>query len=457
MITPPGGHTRRRSVHHGFQTGPAFMKGFLAEIGRQKIRWQDDTIVTSLLTDGKRVVGATGLNLRDGEFVVFEAKSVVVASGGYSQLWAPETTTPVEATGDILAMAFNAGADLVDMEFEQFLPRQVSPTIKHLNPTIANFPPWREEIRARSNMVNSDGEEIMSKYDKARVMYTTRDVLSLATYTEVRAGKKVFLDLTKVPSEIIEDEFGQKFPGSYLPLLAKENFSLAKDPIEISVGAHYSMGGIRINEFCETTLPGLFAAGEATGGVDGANRLGGNAITEILVFGKRAGDSAARYATKAAAADADKDQVAMEQERVHGLRDKAGDVSPATVKRQMQTMMWEDVAVIRNEKGLNKALKQIQELRKKAASAGLSTRTMVYNQEWVDAILLPRQLDVAEAVATAALARKESRGAHRRDDYPKQDDQHWLKNIVLRKADGAIQTEIVPLVITKINPAEAKK
>lgn len=455
MISPPGGHSRMRSVHHGFQTGPAFMRGFLKEIRRSKIRWRDDTIITSLLVDNGRVVGATGLDLASGAFVVFEAKSTVLASGGFGQLWAPQTTTPLEAAGDVLAMAFVVGAECVDMEFVQFLPMQVGPKTKHLNPTIANFPGWREEIRQHAQMINSDGKEILYQYDR-RGLYTTRDVRAMAIYSELCAGKEVYFDLTQVPPEIIEEEIGDRFPGSYLPLLEKEGFSLSESPMQLSVGAHYCMGGIRINEKAETSVPGLFAAGEVTGGVDGANRLGGNAITEIIVFGKIAGDSAAQYAASASEAEADTDQVELEELRVFQLLEQSGGVSPVAAKRELQRTVWEDVCVLRSEKGLKNALKQIEELREKTLPLlGLTSRTEAYNLEWIQGILLPRQLDVAEMVARAALERTESRGSQRRVDYPEQDDDRWVKNIVLTRVGGEIQSAVTPAVITKLQPSEA--
>jgi len=455
LISPPGGHSRKRSVFYGYQTGPAFMRGFMAEIKRRDIRWQDNTIVTSLLTDGSRAIGATALDVQSGEFLVLEAKAVVLATGGYGQLWAPKTTTPVEAAGDVLAMAFDAGAELVDMEFVQFLPMQIGPKVKHLNPTIANFPGWREEIRKAARMVNSEGQEILYQYDR-RGLYTTRDVRAMAIYNEVRHGKRVYLDLTQVPMEIIEEEFEESWPGSYLPLLRKENYSLTETPMEISVGAHYCMGGIRIDEHCRTSVPGLFAAGEVTGGVDGANRLGGNAITEIIVFGKRAGDSAAQYADTAAEARADAQAVGSEKATVLGLLEKSGDVSPISAKSKLQQIVWDDVCVLRTEQGLKRALVAIEELRGKTlAHLGLTSQTKAYNLEWIQAILLPRQLDVAEAVARAALARTESRGSQRRADYPEQDNENWVKNIILRKENGGMMLETHPAVITKLDPSEA--
>jgi fumarate reductase (CoM/CoB) subunit A len=455
LISPPGGHSRKRSVFYGYQTGPAFMRGFVAEIKRRDIRWQDNTIVTSLLTDGGRAVGATALDVQTGEFLVLEAKAVVLATGGFGQLWAPSTTTPVEAAGDVLAMAFDAGAELVDMEFVQFLPMQVGPKLKHLNPTIANFPGWREEIRKAAKMVNSDGQEILHQYDR-RGLYTTRDVRAMAIYNEVRAGKRVYLDLTQVPMETIEAEFEESWPGSYLPLLRKENYSLTETPMEISVGAHYCMGGIRIDEHCRTAVSGLFAAGEVTGGVDGANRLGGNAITEIIVFGKRAGDSAAQYAASAAEAHAATQLIESEKGMVLGLLDQMGEISPILAKSKLQRIVWDDVCVLRNEEGLERALSAIEEMRVKTLPhLGLATQTRAYNLEWIQAILLPRQLDVAEAVARAALARNESRGSQRRADYPQQDDENWVKNVILRKEAGEIALQTHPAVITELDPSEA--
>jgi fumarate reductase (CoM/CoB) subunit A len=455
MISPPGGHSRVRSVHHGFQTGPAFMRGFLKEIRRNEIRWRDDTIITSLLVDNDRVVGATGLDLASGAFVVFEAKSTVLASGGFGQLWAPKTTTPLEAAGDVLAMAFVVGAECVDMEFVQFLPMQIGPKTKHLNPTIANFPGWREEIRQHAQMINSDGKEILYQYDR-RGLYTTRDVRAMAIYSELRAGKEIYFDLTQVPPEIIEEEIGDRFPGSYLPLLEKEGFSLSESPMQLSVGAHYCMGGIRINEKAETSVPGLFAAGEVTGGVDGANRLGGNAITEIIVFGKIAGDSAAQYAASASEAHADTDQVELEEMRVFQLLGQSGGVSPVAAKSELQRIVWEGVCVLRSEQGLKDALMRIEELREKTLPRlGLASRTEAYNLEWIQGILLPRQLDVAEMVARAALERTESRGSQRRVDYPEQDDDRWVKNIILTRVSGEIQPAVTPAVITKLQPSEA--
>jgi fumarate reductase (CoM/CoB) subunit A len=456
LIAPPGGHSVIRSVHHGFRTGPAIMKAFRGELKRNGVKFRDNLLVARILVDNGRALGAMGVDLLSGKLVIIEAQSVVLASGGFGQLWAPHTTTPTEAAGDVLGMAFDVGAELVDMEFVQFLPVQIGNKLKHINPTLANFPAWREEIRIRSKMVNSDGSEILQQYDR-RGLYTTRDILGMAIYTEIRSGKRVFFDLSGVPDEIIEQEFGSRFPGSYLPRLKEEGFSLTQTPMEISVGAHYTMGGLRVNERCETSIPGLFAAGEITGGIDGANRLGGNALTEILVLGKIAGESAATYASRTRSAQPDKDQIGSEATRLLRLLDRpaTGDsVSPIVAKRTLESAMWKHVCVLRTERGLNEALRAIRTLRESTLPRlGLSSVGGTYNLEWVQAIILPRQLDVAEAVAEAALKRTESRGAHRREDYPRQDDRSWMGNIVQKRVDGAVQSRLEP-VVTQLRSQE---
>jgi succinate dehydrogenase/fumarate reductase flavoprotein subunit len=404
------------------------------------------------------VIGTTGLDLLTGEHIVFEAKATVLASGGFGQLWAPETTTPLEAGGELLGIALRAGVEVIDMEFVQFLPMQIDRALKHLNPTIANFPGWREEIRRYAKMRNADGEDILGRYD-TRGLYTTRDVRANAIYTELRAGRRVFLDLTEVPSQIIEQEFGKQFPGSYLPKLEEVGFSLLRDPMEIAIGAHYCMGGVRINTKAETAVTGLYAAGEVTGGVDGANRLGGNALTEIMAIGHIAGESAAQYAATAGDAKADSGQLELEMKKVLQVVERSNGtelVSPLAAKRELQQALWKNVCVRRNEDGLKETLQTIAELReKRLPRLGLSSSTRVFNLEWVQAIQLPAQLDVAEAVVRAALARTESRGAHRRDDYVEQDDGNWLKNIVLEQVNGEFEIQAFPSVITKLPVSEA--
>lgn len=451
MIEPPGGHTAKRSVHHGFQTGMRIMHGLRTELRKRGARYRDDCIITGLLTNGERVIGATGLDIKSGKFVVFHAKAVIIATGGFGQIWA-HTTTACECTGDVLGMAFRLGAELIDMEFVQFLPAQVNPELAHINPTLANFPRWREAIRRHAKLVNKDGKEFIYEYDKVRGLYTTRDMLGLSIYTEVKAGRGgpnqgCLFDLTEVPKGVIEDEFArQNLPGSYIPKMKKAGFDITQTPMEVGVKSHYCMGGIRINEFAETNVPGLFAAGEVTGGVDGANRLGGNALTEILVFGKRAGWTAGAFARTHDLQGLNAHQVAAQEEAVMGLMNANGSgVSPIALRRQLQEIMWSYVCARRSETGLKKALDAIGSLDEQLPRLRLTTSKWTnYNMEWVEAVSLPWQLEVAKAAIAAARERKESRGAHYREDFPEK-SQEWTKNVVLSANNAGISVQHTPV------------
>lgn len=462
LINAPGGHTRVRAVHYGFMTGPRIMYGLRKEMNRLKIRRRQNLLITSLLSDDGKIVGATGLDLIDGQLVAIKAKAVIVGTGGFGQIWR-FTTTPIEAAGDVHGMAYSAGAEFIDMEFTQFLPAQIDPRISHINPTLANFPGWRPKIREYGKFANTLGEDIMPRYDTIRKWYTTRDIRSYAIYCEVKAGRGtprggVLMDLRSVPKEVIENEFlrftGREEPGSYLPKLQKEGIDLSVTPIEVGVKAHFNMGGIRIDERCSTNINGLFAAGEATGGVHGANRLGGNALTHVLVFGKMAGQSAAEYCRAQAEPKMSAGQLTDEKNRLNGyLKSKPASKSPVELRKKLQDAMWENVGVVRNEKGLKKALQVVEELREQAQNKmAVGCGAQAYNLEWLEAAMLPRQLDLAELVMRACLTRTESRGAHQRDDCPAKDDSKWLKNITLKKGAGGIEVKVIPAETTKMKP-----
>lgn len=469
LVWPPGGHSKKRSVHYGFMTGPRIMWALRKEIDRLQIPWMENLLVTRLLVEGGRVAGVTGLDWKTGEFFVFRAKAVVLAAGGFAALWPYRfTTTAVECAGDIHGMAFEAGAEMVDMEFVQFLPSQVDPRITHVNVTLTNFPGWRPKIREHGRFRNSLGEDFLDKYDHVRKWNTTRDIRSFAIYSEVRAGRGsphggCYMDLTPVPRDILIYEFskfqgGRSVPRSYLTRLERVGFDLSKEPMEVGVKSHFTGGGVKCRTDMRTTLEGLYGAGEVQGGIHGANRLGGNALTHVLTLGRAAGREAAAYALQAPPAPVSEAAVEAERGRVFGWMDKdrGKGESPVRIRQRMQETMWEKVGVVRNEPDLRAALAWFDEARHGLLPrAKVGTRPRTFNLEWATAVILPHQLDTCMMVARAALERRESRGNHHRDDHLAMDNENWLKNIVLRRAeDGSVALRAEPVAVTTLDPRE---
>lgn len=467
LVWPPGGHSRKRSVHYGFLTGPRILWALRREIDRKRVPWMENILVTSLLVEGGRVAGVTGLDWKTGKFIVFKSKAVILAAGGFAGLWPSRlNTTAVECAGDVHGMAFEAGAEMVDMEFVQFIPAQVDPRITHINVTLTNFPAWRPNIREHGKFLNAEGMEFMGKYDDARRWNTTRDILALAIYNEVTAGRGsphggCYIDLTSVPKDVIDYEFnkfqgGKSIPKSYLRRCESVGFDLSREPMETGVKAHFTGGGLRTSVDMMSTIEGLYAAGETQGGVHGANRLGGNALTHVLTLGRVAGREAAAFASKTSHVSFPKKKVDAEHRRIVRWMEnkyKTGE-SPVRIRQRMQEIMWQKVGILRNEKDLKAALDWFAEAkneRLQKARVGSSPRT--FNLEWATAIILPHQLDTCMLVARAALERTESRGNHHRDDCQAIDNEHWLKNVYLwRTGTGSVSSRTEPVHVTTVDP-----
>ena len=469
LVWPPGGHSRKRSVHYGFMTGPRIMWALRREIDRLKVPWMENILVSSLLTEDGRVTGVTGMDLKSGEFSVFKAKAVILAPGGYSTLWPYRfTTNAVETGGDVHGMAFQAGVELVDMEFIQFVPSQVDPRITHINPTLTNFPGWRPEIRKHGRFRNALGEDFLAKYDHIRKWHTTRDVRSFAIYNEVRKGRGsphdgCYMDLTTVPADVLDYEFskfqgGRSVPRSYKVKCERIGFDLSKEPMEVGAKAHFTGGGVRTGLDMMSDVQGLYAAGEVQGGVHGANRLGGNALTHVLAFGRIAGREAAVYAARHANGNVSASRVEEERRRIFRWTDagESSGQSPIRIRQLMQETMWEKVGIIRNKEDLTAALDWFAEAKRELLpKAGIDAKPKAFNLEWATAVLLPHQLDTCMLVARAALERTESRGNHQRDDYLKMDKEKWQCNTYLRLSeDGAVALRAEPIHVTSVDPLE---
>lgn len=421
---PFGGQTFRRTCFQGDRTGHEMMIALKEEVIKREIETLDEIMITSLIMDepGESVIGATGFSLPDSKFLIFKAKSVVMACGGAGWLY-PVTSNTLQKTGDGYSLAYDAGADLLDMEQVQF------------HPTGMIFPESRkgvlvtEAVRGEGGkLINANGERFMKNYDP-RGELATRDIVARAIYNEIREGRGtqiggVYLDVTHLRDEVIEEKL-----ETMLLQFQDVGVDIREEPMEVAPTAHHFMGGIRINENCETTVQNLFAAGEVTGGVHGANRLGGNALADTQVFGKRAGESAAKNALQSEISSND-DFVESEKERISNLI-KNGDVYPIEIKKELEEIMWKNVAIIRNEEGLNAALKRINELKEMSKDMKVSG-LMSYDNDLLDALEVTKMLEVAELVTKSAILREESRGAHYREDFPETDD-IWKKSIVFNK------------------------
>lgn len=421
---PFGGQSFRRTCFQGDRTGHEMMMALKEEVIKQKIKTVDEIAITSLIMDeeNERVIGACGLSLKDSNFIVFKSKSVILASGGAGWLY-PVTSNAVQKTGDGYSLAYDAGADMIDMEEVQFHPTGM------LYPESRRGVLVTEAVRGEGGkLFNVNMERFMKNYDE-RGELATRDVVARAIYNEIREGRGtvnggVYLDVSHLAPELIEEKL-----ETMLLQFLDVGVDIRTEAMEVAPTAHHFMGGVRITPECETTIKNLFAAGEVAGGVHGANRLGGNALAETQVFGRRAGESAAKNAMETTQ-DTNEASVEIEEKRIKNLF-KNGEVRPHELKADLMGIMWENVAIIRNEKGLKLALEKIDEIQKRLPNMKVTTDSG-YNKDLLDAIEIQNMLKIASLVTQSALLRRESRGSQFREDFPNRDER-WNRTIVMNK------------------------
>ena len=457
---PFGGHKYRRLNHVGDRTGLELIRTVQDKAVGLGMNVHMEVTLTRLLTENGRVVGAFGYHRDSGKFVVFRAKAFVLATGGWGRMF-KFTSNSWEGTGDGLQMAYNVGAELMDMEMIQFHPTGMAwpPGMRGILVT--------EGVRGEGGILkNNKGERFMFNPEYTPALYKgqfaetpeeaarwledkknnrrppellPRDVVARAIYKEVEAGrgtehKAVYLDVTHRGAEYIK----RKLPSMYEQFHALGAVDITKEPMEVYPTIHYTMGGVWAEpEECATSVPGLFAAGEVAAGLHGANRLGGNSLSDILVFGKRAGEGAARFAASATFGKIDQAQIDEELETLNGPLKAATGESPYTIHAELQESMQNDCMIARTEEGLKRCLAKVGELQERAKHIKISGGT-AFNPGWHAARDIRFMLATSEIIIRCAIERKESRGAQWRLDYPALDPE-WAKvNLVATKTSTGV-------------------
>ncbi len=479
-----GGHRYPRLAHVGDRTGLEMIRTLQDHGIHQGMEVHMECTVLTLLLDSGRVAGAFGYDRERGRFLLFPAKSVVLATGGIGRAYRI-TSNSWEYTGDGLALAYHAGADLKDMEFVQFHPTGMvwPPSVQGLLVT--------EGVRGEGGVLrNKDGrrfmfDDIPENYRSQTAdnpeegwRYTqgdrdarrppellTRDHVARCIVREIKAGRGsphggVYLDISwikeKLPNSV--EHIKRKLPSMYHQFKQLADIDITKEPMEIGPTTHYMMGGIKVDpETQMSTIPGLFAAGECAAGLHGANRLGGNSLSDLLVFGKRAGHFAACFAKENGEARVDAQQIdraASESLLPFEHGQKPAVEGPYQIQHELQNMMQDLVGIVRHKEEMEQALVSIARLRERAARTGIGGNRE-FNNGWHTAMDLPNLLTVSEAVTLAALERKESRGGHFREDYPEKDPNYGHFNIVIRQGPSG-EMQIVRETLPEI-PSELKQ
>jgi succinate dehydrogenase flavoprotein subunit len=443
-----GGHSFPRACFAADMTGFHEMHAIYGKaISYGNLKFYDEWFATSLLTEGKTAIGLTAIEMKSGEMQAFRAKSIVMATGGHERIY-EFTTFSHSTTGDGMAMAYRAGAPLEDMEFVQFHPTGLVPSGVLIT----------EGARGEGGyLLNANGERFMKKYAAEKMELAPRDVVSRAEQTEINEGRGlqgpygpyIAIDLRHLGEEKINER---------LPLIRDVAIKLGgvdpvKEPIPIRPAAHYSMGGIKANVKTETPIAGLYAAGECSCiSLHGANRLGTNSTADCLVFGAVAGEEVAKQAMSTSLHEVSNDKLMAEEKRVTDIFRREGSERVPAIRDAMRRIMSEKAWIYRTGDGLKSALKEIRELRRRFKSVRVEDKSDAFNTGFLGALQLDFMLELAEVTVASALPRAESRGAHSRLDYPKRDDQNWLKHTLAYYTTDGPRLEYIPVTITKWPP-----
>jgi succinate dehydrogenase / fumarate reductase flavoprotein subunit len=440
-----GAQSFRRTAFAGDHTGESLLQTLIGRAQELSVPYRENVFVTRLLTDDDRVLGAAGYDMETGEFLRFDADVVVLAAGGYTSLYHRHSSRDDENTGDGPALAYQVGAQLMDVEFVQFHPTGM---------VGARYgDEWdgrlvTEAVRGEGGrLFNSEGERFMERYSPGQMELDARDVVARAIAREIDEGRGtdaggVFLDISHRDRSFIQD----RLPRMY-ERFAELGVDMATDPVEVAPTAHYGMGGVVVDETGETDIDGLYAIGETMAGVHGANRLGGNSLAETIAFGAVAGEAIAERLARGHDSERDETSVLRDRAAIHfadldRLVRSDGTHDPAALMDELRDLLWAHAGILRDEESLSAGLDGLASIRRRASDLAVDGPT---SRSFEFAMNLAFALDVAEAILRGAAMRTESRGAHARTDYPDRDED-WQRNIrVRRDAVGAMRLETTPV------------
>jgi succinate dehydrogenase/fumarate reductase flavoprotein subunit len=439
-------------------SGPWIMRALRKEVKKRKIQTLEDVMILELLKDGDRVVGAVGLNMNTGELLVIKARAVILATGGWQRAWSL-TSAVYELTGDGQAMAYRAGAEMIDMEMIQTTPGNIiaPPRFRGYSSL------YRLSFHIDAGrMINSKGERFMERYDPERLEHSSKEILSLGILSEVEAGRGSpnggvwwsFKDVNKdLIRETVEKHHGKGAFFFEVGLSDLWERLLSEGEFEVGVAAHFMIGGIRVKRNAETSVRGLYAAGECSSNLWGATRVA-SACSQVCIQGMYAAKAAAESVKGNMDSRINWDHVESIQERTYKSLERKRGRSPIEVRKRIQRIADEKVNILRKGEKLGIALEELEKMRDEieddVAVQGIRTRR--FNQEWIEALQLENLRQCLELTAASALHRKESRGAHYRADYQICDNDTWLKNIIIRREDGKRKIGAEPVAVTKLQP-----
>jgi len=435
-----GAHSFRRTAFAGDYTGLEIQRSLVRRSEALAIPILDTVYITDILSSDNRVFGAYGFDLNNGTRYLIHADAVILAAGGHNRIWRRTSSRRDENTGDSFRLAVEAGARLRDPELVQFHPSGI------IEPEHAAGTLISEAARGEGGILrNALGERFMERYDPERMELSTRDRVALAAYTEIQEGRGtenggVWLDVSHLPRQIIME----RLPRVYQTMIEVQMLDITREAIEIAPTAHYSMGGVWVNpDDHSTDVNGLYAIGEASSGLHGANRLGGNSLIELLVFGRIVGQAAAEYSANLGAQTRSADAVDAARGELERLLAADGPENVRALQRAIRNMMTDHAGVVRSEAGLNEGLRQLDEIEERMGELGIHPDIAGY-QDLAHAYDLKSSALAARATLEAALERRETRGAHNRSDYTAMDPELQV-NLVWSPETGVTKEEIAPI------------